>query len=272
MPVFDDIDTEDLQEQDIPGMSGYRFSAVKPEMLEELEYTLATIVTDKTGSVWPFADKLLFAVKNSIGMLQKSPNVDFLLVRRTDFNDSIDEVHGFIPLADIDPDKYDPLDCNYTTALYGATREAISATIQYGEELVENDFKVNAIVVIITDGLNNVDGLGNPYDIKQLLDSVQEKKRKEIKTIESIQTFLIGVNTADETGRPNNDVIKALEMFKDEAGLNEYVDIGQATAQRLAKMAKFVSKSVSSQATARGTGSASVSTSSIDDDDDDLNI
>jgi hypothetical protein len=48
-----------------------------------------------------------------------------------------------------------------------------------------------------------------------------------------------------------------LENFRINAGLDEYISIGDATAGKLAKLAQFVSQSVSSQSQALGTGGAS---------------
>jgi len=67
--------------------------------------------------------------------------------------------------------------------------------------------------------------------------------------IESLLTILIGVN--------DNSYKSYLETFKDEANLSQYVSVGDATAQKLAKLAAFVSKSISSQSQSLGSGGAS---------------
>jgi stage V sporulation protein SpoVS len=48
-----------------------------------------------------------------------------------------------------------------------------------------------------------------------------------------------------------------LEDFQKDAGLTQFIDVGDGTPQRLAKLAGFVSKSVSSQSQAIGSGSVS---------------
>ena len=53
------------------------------------------------------------------------------------------------------------------------------------------------------------------------------------------------------------DVKKALEAFPKDAYLSQFVDIGDATPGKLAKLANFVSESVSSQSQALGSGAPS---------------
>jgi hypothetical protein len=48
-----------------------------------------------------------------------------------------------------------------------------------------------------------------------------------------------------------------LDAFKRDAALDEYISAGDATAARLAKLAAFVSQSISSQSQALGTGGPS---------------
>jgi hypothetical protein len=55
----------------------------------------------------------------------------------------------------------------------------------------------------------------------------------------------------------NDEIVASLERFQKEAGIDQFVDIGDATPQKLAKLANFVSQSISSQSQALGTGAAS---------------
>jgi hypothetical protein len=51
-----------------------------------------------------------------------------------------------------------------------------------------------------------------------------------------------------------HEVKQSLEMFYNEAGLTQFVDVGDATDKHLAKVLNFVSQSVSSQSQALGSG------------------
>ncbi len=68
-------------------------------------------------------------------------------------------------------------------------------------------------------------------------------------SLESVLSLLIGVGVG---GYP--DVSDYLNNFKDVAGLNQYVEIKDANDKTLAKLAAFISKSVSSQSKVLGTG------------------
>jgi hypothetical protein len=66
---------------------------------------------------------------------------------------------------------------------------------------------------------------------------------------------LIGINVNEPV------VAKALSDFKIDANLSSYVSVSDASASALAKVAKFVSKSISAQSQSLGSGPASVSLS-----------
>jgi len=67
--------------------------------------------------------------------------------------------------------------------------------------------------------------------------------------IESLIVVLVGINAQTFNAK--------LAVFQQDAGLTQFVDAGDATAQRLAKLAQFVSKSISSQSQALGSGAPS---------------
>lgn len=234
---------------DIPGPGNFQFSAVRIEELGATEYTLVTIIVDISGSVIRFADDLLDCIKSIVGACQKSPRAENLLVRLLTFNNKIYEIHGFVNLSDIVVDDYEPLKPDYMTALYDATHDGVGATLEYAKQLVDQDFDCNGAVYIITDGLDNRSSM-RPLAIKN---KIQDAIRKE--EIESIITVLVALH--DPNAPWSQDVLNALETFKNEAGLTQFLDIGEATPQKLAKLAGFVSESISSQSQALGTGAPS---------------
>ena len=80
---------------------------------------------------------------------------------------------------------------------------------------------------------------------------VKEESRKAIsgEFLESVISVLVGINTSG--------CADYLSTFKDEAGMTHFIDAGEATKGKLAKLAAFVSSSVSSQSQALGTGGPS---------------
>ena len=236
-----------MQVLKIPGGGNFQFSAVKPANLGASDYTLVTIACDISGSVEPFSKELLEAVKAVVRACQKNPRSENLMLRLLSFNDTVYEVHGFLPLNSINADDYKALKCGGMTALYDSVFSAVGATLTYSESLISQDFDVNGAVYIITDGADNSSAETRKSIAKQLA------KAKQSEVIESLISVLVGVNTKD------GDCQIYLEDFKNEAGLTQYVDIGDATPQKLAKLGGWVSKSISSQSQALGTGCPSQS-------------
>ena len=227
------------------GSGNFRFSAVRPEALGATEYTLATIVVDVTASVFDFKNELLEAVKAIVKGCRRSPRADNLLVRLLTFNTQRTEVHGFKPLGEIDPAAYEPFSPDGMTALFDAAYDAVTATLRYARMLTEQGFAVNAAVYIVTDGGDNSSKIGP----RHIAEEIRDARREE--ALESLITVLIGVNVGDR------GVKQALKIFREEAELSQYVDAGEATPDKLAKLAAFVNRSILSQSCALGSGRAS---------------
>jgi len=241
--------TDDMQITKIPGPGTFQFSAVRPENLGATEYTLVTIVVDETSSVYNFASDLLKTVKSIVEACQKSPRAENLMIRLVSFNDVQTEIHGFKPLSSIKIRDYKPFKPDGMTALYDATYSAVGATLMYAQTLTNQDFDVNGAIYIITDGMDNMSST-KPKDIANKI-----KKAENDDDIESMITVLVGLQ-APGSGY-YDDVSKSLNDFKDKAKLTQYIDVGEANPKRLAKLAQFVSHSISSQSQALGSGMAS---------------
>ncbi len=228
--------------------SNFTFQGARLTHLGATEYTLVTIAVDVTGSTAPFAKELRDMLVAAVESCKKSPRSDNLLVRAvtfsTTFRDGINELHGFKLLRDINPQTdYPQFMPDGMTPLYDAVYSAVEAMVEYGGELMKNDFPANGIVLIITDGLNN-QSLTTPRMIKEQI----EKVRREEK-LESLVTVLVGVNA--QQFRPE------LDKFRIDADLTHYIDMGDVTPGKLARLGGFISRSVSSQSQALGTGGPS---------------
>jgi len=236
----------DGEKVDLVGPGGYFFSGVRPEQLDATEYTVVSLILDISGSVTDYADELLKTQQAIVDACRKSPRADNLLLRVVHFNDDLHEIHGFKQLADVNPSDYKTIRPDGCTALFDATDTGIQATIEYAKDLSANDYFVNAAVYVVTDGDDN----RSKRTKKSIGDRIKEAQKSE--DMESIIVVLVGV-----TG--NNAGLKSyLDDFQKEVGITQYIDIGDATPQKLAKLANFVSKSISSQSSSLGSGSASV--------------
>lgn len=225
--------------------STMKFSAVRIEDLGATEYTLVSVTLDRSGSVSQFEGDIIKTMKTIVEACRKSPRADNLLLRVLYFNEDLYEVHGFKPLANISLADYDKLNPNGCTALYDAAFSAIGATVTYARELVNQDYNVNGITFTVTDGEDNRSRTapGLIADLKRRALAGEE--------IESLQNLLIGVNIREKR------VLDALLKFEREARFDQFIDIGEATTEKLAKLAAFISKSISAQSQSLGTGGVS---------------
>lgn len=229
--------------------SNFKFSAIGIDKLDSDSYTIVQILVDESGSVDSFKSEIENAIKTVADACKKNPNVDKLLIRVATFgsqySDSINELHGFLPMSGIDSSKYvgavNPSGC---TPLYDAAMDSVDTVRAFGKQLVAQEFTVNAIVFVITDGAENASHKAKASDVKK---SIHQVKLDE--EMDSIRTILVGINDSG-MGNYLNDV-------KNDCGFDEYIAVGDATPGKLAKLAQWVSNSISSTSQALGTGGPS---------------
>lgn len=229
------------------GGGNFTFSGARIENLGATEYTLVTIAVDETGTVSGFEKELRECLVAAVESCKRSPRSDNLLLRVITFSTrypmGVNEIHGFKPLADIDTSLYPNLNPGGGTPLCDACYSSVGAMNAYGKQLSDDDFGVNAIAFIITDGDEN----SSVATVKMVQDELKVAVSGE--KVESMVSVLIGVNAQYYKAK--------LDTFKSDAGITQYIDAGDATKARLAKLAQFVSQSVSSQSQALGTGGPS---------------
>ena len=239
----------DMNNGTIPGLRGYGFSAVRTDKLSAFgasEYTLVTIAMDVSGSVVSFADLLTDSLKKAVAACRKSPRASNIMLRVITFGSNITEIHGFKPLSEVDEAVYDGIVKGGGTLLYDGCASALGAMTEYGRVLVKQDYGVNGILFIITDGEDN----GSTYNAQTVRQKADEAVSGEV--LESCLSVLVGINASY--------CDTYLQDFRTTANLTQYMDAGNATPGNLAKLAAFVSRSVSSQANQIGTGQAAALT------------
>lgn len=226
----------------------FSYSGMRPEHLGGIEYTLVTIVTDRSGSVSPFANELKDCVVKAVEACKSSPRAENLLIRYVTFGKTNKEEHGFVRLKDIDINSYVAPNCSGRdsdgTALYDAMLSAIMSANQYGRDLYKTiDAGANAITFVITDGADN-QSTSTPAGIKKELEKIAKAEE-----LESHMTVLVSIN--------NDSLGTYMQKLATQAGLTQVVDAGNADAKNLAKLASFISRSVSSQSQSLGSGGPS---------------
>lgn len=231
-----------------PGNVGstFGFSAIDIDKLKATEYTLVNVAVDVSGSTAGFTAEMEVAIKAIVTACRRSPRADNLLLRLGTFDHHLTEVHGFKLLQDCNPGDYTGiLTAGGSTALFDAAVDGIDAVARYGRELADNDFQANGICFVITDGDNNASTL-TVGEVKKAVDRVTLSE-----ALESLVTVLIGVNVTDP------HMSQRLADFRTTAGFTQYVDIGAADERKLARLADFVSRSISSQSQSLGSGGPS---------------
>lgn len=242
MPLFDDTNME----THTIGGSRYGYSATRIDALGSAEYTLVMLAVDVSGSVAGFRAQIENVLKEVVKACRHSPRADNLMLRLVLFDHALSETHGFRPLIECDVTKYDGVvQIGGSTALFDASQNAVESVVRYGKDLRAQEYTANAIVVVITDGDDNASAM-TTTTVKAAIDDAVKSE-----ALESIRTILIGVNTSQ------GNVSSYLQNFKAKVGFDQYVDIGVADEKSLAKLAAFVSRSISSQSQSLGSGGPS---------------
>lgn len=225
--------------------NNFGFSGERIDGLDATEYTLVTLVVDTSGSTHHLRPEIRAAVSKVVESCAKSPRKDNLMIRVCEFGTNFSEIHGFKKLNTIGKDDYaSAFTGSGMTALCDAAENAVAATTAYGQTLTTNGYQVNGIVFLLTDGGENAS--------KATESSVNDALKAAVKSeaLESLITILIGINLDSGT-----DTV--LDTFKKKVGITQYLNIGEATPGKLAKLADFVSKSISSQSQSLGSGGPS---------------
>ena len=224
----------------------YGYSATRMEDLGAAEYTLVTIVNDVSGSVQRFAADMEKALSAIVQACKMSPRAQNLLVRLVTFDNQMKETHGYKLLDQCRPADYQGcLAIGGATALYDAAENAVSAATAQARQMHDAGYAVNGIVFVITDGMDNASSLG----VSQLRQALEQAIREE--AVESLVSVLIGVNVRDK------NVSDYLKRLHTDAGFTQYVELDKANASTLARLADFVSRSISAQSRSLGTGGPS---------------
>lgn len=242
MPILNDTQLDQVV---LPN-SHYGYSGTRLEDLGATEYTIATIVADVSGSTAAFIHDMEPAIARIVQACKYSPRADNLLLRLVAFDQNLYELHGFKLLENCHLGDYcGCLNPGGSTALYDVTHNAVASTTNYAQKLASGDFSANAILFVITDGMDNASRVPPSLVKAAFADAIKSE------ALESIVSVLIGVNVQD------GQVSRYLKAFYVEAGFTQYVELDNADAKTLARLAEFVSQSISAQSQALGTGGAS---------------
>lgn len=242
MPIFSDDSADTFKANG----SGFQFSGINIKKLGASEFTLVGMACDRSSSVSPFAREIETCVAESFKACQKSARVDNLLARLLAFGTEVTEEHGFRPLADCHLANYQGfLKPGGTTKLYDACIDSVDAMATYGKSLIDQDYMANGILIIITDGAD----YGSLFKAHHVKEAMLRARQSE--SLESLVSLLIGINVKEPT------IAKYLSEFQGTGGFDKYVEAADASANTIAKLVDFISKSISMQSQAVNSGGPS---------------
>ena len=224
----------------------FAYSAIGMDNLGATEYTIVNMLVDESGSVHSFQNELEQAMGSVVESCRKHPQSEKLLIRSAAFEGrDVREIHGFTTIDTIDTNalKIRP---SGSTPLWDATLDSVETTEAYAQTLNDQDYFCNGIVFVLTDGGENSSGRANMSKIK---DAVSRIRTNE--SLESIKMILIGVNDT------HPQLKSELDTFKSDAGFDEYISLGDVSPSKLAKLAQWISQSISSTSQSLGTGGPS---------------
>jgi len=136
-------------------------------------------------------------------------------------------------LSTIDPSIYDGcVEPDGMTPLIDATLNSIEAIETYAQKLIDDEYKVNAVFFVVTDGWEN----DSKHPASKIKDAYTRIKRNEQMGI--VEPFLIGVNAAEYKDE--------LEQFRKDGMFSKFLDCANFTGKNLAKVVGWISQSVSS--------------------------
>lgn len=268
MPKFTDSDDSPQIQNHAVGHFGY--SAVSLDSLESSKYTLAQIVADRSGSTDGFQDMMEAALKEAVESLK--PIGEEVLLRVLVIDNDCHEIHGFVPLADIDTSRYDGcLKAQGATAFYDGLISAGQAARDLGAQLIKDRFLANGIIIAITDGVNNAGRFNRPVqDIGQVKKAFTERigNADSKHDLESLTTVLIGVNVEgsdprylwpfEQDGKQVGSFLQALQFVHDEGGFSaDLIPMKDAKRETITKIGRFISASISTTSQSVGKGNPS---------------
>ncbi len=173
------------------------------------------------------------AIQTIVESCQSSPRGNNLLLRVLTFNHYIDEHHGFKLLSDCNLADYENfLNSEGMTALFDVCVDGVEAMGNFAATLVAKDYDVNGVLFCITDGWNTRSTLNSNH----VAEAFQRVRMEE--QLDSLVTILLGVNPGEYDSY--------LKEFMKEANFDQYEATKDASPKSLARLANFVSQSVSS--------------------------
>lgn len=208
--------------------AGFGFGNFSPDDIQEDEAILVVISRDISPSVKPFEKELNDAFEAFMIEMQGSHVASKLMVKIIDFNETVTEKTGFMPIKNMDLNNFHLKASGNSTALVDAAYKGVTSVIDYREKLEATGINCKVLVFVITDGQENSSG-HRFSEVKAILEDLMKTEAN----VFSFETILFGI------GDP-----KDFTDAKEELGFKHLAVVGN-TGKEIRKMIGFISASIS---------------------------
>lgn len=146
----------DLLIQNLDGQAGLGCVGAQVDDLNTDDVTLLSVIIDMSSSMGSVRDDVIDAFNQMARALNDSKAADSIIVSAWTFDDSTNLLFGYTPIdqvKDLTRREYTP---RGATALYDAVLDGFTGIVGYGQDLRNNGIRTRSIVIVISDGGDNV--------------------------------------------------------------------------------------------------------------------
>jgi uncharacterized protein YegL len=237
-----------LDSQNLNTASGFSFSGERIENLQgSTQYSLISIAVDVSSSTYGFNKDCVDALLNIVEGCRKAPEKDKLLLRIVKFGSNVEEVIGFTLVDKIqDSDISGKFHCGGSTCLYDACGDSLDSILSYADQLAQQYYRANGLVVVLTDGEENTSKIvTDPSKLRDIISSARKSER-----LDSIKSVLVGLTS-------DNNIDGYLKRFKDIVEFDQYEKMSDVSPKGWAKAQGFISQYISTTSQSLGSGKPS---------------
>ena len=148
----------DLMVQNLDAQTGLGCVGAQIDDLNTDDVTLLVVILDQSGSMNSVRNDVIDAFNEMTRALADSKAADSILMSAWTFDNQPNLLFGYTPIdsvKDLNDTMYKP---QGATALYDATMDSFTGIVAYGQDLRNNGIRTRSIVVVISDGADNVSG------------------------------------------------------------------------------------------------------------------
>jgi hypothetical protein len=175
-------------------------------------FTLVTFVVDTSKNILSYTKELEFLIKQFVNETKESRLAEQILLRVVLFNEKTKEIHGFLPLKNINNFLYNgefiPKNGH---SLNNAVFNSVYSSVECGKQVKEKigrDIKINSVVYVIT---------GKPDLPIKRTNAINKIMKNPFDGVDSLFVYVFGIGKKDCYGE--------LENFTEKNKLSSYVDL-----------------------------------------------